>query len=198
MQAETRSSRAPMTTRLLGISALAAGLLATQAAAVDVDHLEIRTSKGSYEVDMTFSVAAAPARVVTVLTDFGYPDKLNRDVTARQVLGVRDGLTRVRTEFRGCALFLCEDITLVQDVAVTENTVVADVVAGQGDFTSGRLEWRITANETGGARVEFRANMEYDFFVLPVFGRLMLRNRLKQQLLETAENLETEVSRRID
>lgn len=198
MRCKRRSPRGQVPAQVLGIVFLAAGLLAEPAAAVELHHLDIRTGKGSYQVDMAFSVAAQPALVIALLTDYGFPDRLNADVTAREVLGENDGLTRVRTEFRGCALFMCEDVTLVQDVAVSAGTITADVVPGSGDFSAGRLEWQIDRDGTGGSRIEFRANMEYEFFVMPVFGRVLLRNRLRQQLMKTAENLEAAASRRID
>jgi len=187
--------RGPLATQVCG---LVVCLLTTPAAAVEVRQLDIRTEKGSYEVDMVFSVAAQPAQIITLLTDYGYPDRLNPEVTAKEILAERDGSTRVRTEFRGCAVFLCKDLALVQDVAVTATTITADVVPGLGDFSSGRLEWHISANGVGGTDVEFSANMNYEFFVVPVFGQLMLRKRLKDNLLRTAENLEAEASRLAD
>ena len=50
------------------------------AAAVEVDHLEIDAEERRYVIDMSFRVAAAPSTVIALLTDFGYPDRLNPDV----------------------------------------------------------------------------------------------------------------------
>ena len=139
MHCRRRGPCGSLPAQLSGLACLAACLLAAPVAAVEVHHLDIQTAKGSYEVDMAFSVAAQPAGIIRLLTDYGTPDRLNPDVTGKEVLGEHDGSTRVRTEFRGCAVFLCRDVTLVQDVAVTETAITADVVPGLGDFSSGRL-----------------------------------------------------------
>ena len=53
----------------------------------------------------------------------------------------------------------------------------------------------LTDSGDGRADVRFRATVEYEFFLMPFIGKLMLRKRIREQLLVTAENLEIEASR---
>lgn len=170
-------------------------LAATPNYAMDVDRLEITARKGGYAIDMSFRVAAPAANVITVLSDFGYPDRLNPDVTSKEVISEQDGVTRVRIGFRGCVLFFCKATAMTQDVRIRGNEITADAVADGGDFKSGRLHWRVVNSEYGSAAVEFQATVEYEKYVFPIVGRFFVRKRLRDQLLRTAANLEIEASR---
>lgn len=169
-------------------------LAASPATAMTVDRLEIATSKQNYSIDMAFRVAAPAATVIAVLTDFGYPDRLNPDVTGKEVVAEQDGVTRIRIEFEGCVLFFCRATAMTQDVTVVGNEIRADTIPDGGDFESGQLLWRVF-DDPYGARIEFRATIRHRSFILPFIGNFFVRKRLRQQLLSTAENLEIEASR---
>ena len=174
--------------------ALAAMLIAPGARAVEVHHLDITTGKGAYAIEMSLRIAAPPSRVIAVLPGFSYPDPVNPDVTRQEVVSVDDGITRVRTEFEGCVLFICREIELTQDVRVSGNEVYADVVPGGKNFQSGRLHWRIISDGDGGSHIEFRASMAHNFFVMPLVGGYFLKKRIRNKLLESAGNLEEAAS----
>lgn len=170
-------------------------LLVGSPGAVELGELEIVTRKGTYEIEMTFHIGARADRVINTLTDYDQPRRLNPDVKDMQVLHEQDGVTRVRTDFKACALVLCRDLTMVQDVTVTHNRVTATIVPTAGDFRAGQYVWNVTDSGDGRAEVRFRATVEYEFFLMPFIGKLMLRKRIREQLLVTAENLEIEASR---
>jgi hypothetical protein len=162
---------------------------------LEVDRLEIDVRKSQYRIEMSFHISAPVPRVIALLTDFGYPDRLNPDVTSKEVISEQDGVTRVRIGFRGCVLFFCRATAMTQDVRVDGNEITADAIADGGDFKSGRLHWHIADSEPGSAAVRFRATIEHEQFVFPVLGKYFLRKRLREQLLRTAANLEIEASR---
>jgi carbon monoxide dehydrogenase subunit G len=165
------------------------------AQALELHQLDIDTGRGTYDVDMSFSVAATPARVMTTLTDYDNPARLNPDVEGMEVVSRHDDVTRVRTEFRACALVFCNDLEMLQDVSVSPGRIIADIVPTAGQFSSGRYDWHVTPTAEDGALVRFRATVKYEFFLMPVIGKLMLKRQLRKQLLRTAENLEAEASR---
>jgi hypothetical protein len=169
--------------------------LANRVLAVEVNHLEVTTGKGAYAIEMSFRVSAPVPRVVAVLTDFSYPDPVSPEVTHQEVISVIDGVTRVRTEFDGCVLFVCREVELIQDVRVDANEIFADIVPGGKNFRSGRLHWRISDDGNDGSNIEFRASMVHNFFVMPLIGGFILRKRIQDTLLESAENLEKAASR---
>lgn len=174
--------------------ALPVCLASSSVESMAVDRLEIAASKENYTVDMTFRVAAPAANVIAVLTDFGYPDRLNPDVTGKKIIGEQAGVTRIRIEFEGCVLFFCRTTAMTQDVTIVGNEITADTIPDGGDFDSGQLLWRVF-DDPYGARIEFRATVRHRSLILPLIGSFFVRKRLREQLLRTAENLEIEASR---
>ena len=165
------------------------------AMALNINDLRITKQGRAYKVQTTFDVAAPVHRVMAVLTDYRYPDRLNPEVTKREVISRQNGITRVRTEFRSCVFLFCKDIVLTQDVTVVAGTIQAIIVPDESNFRSGYLRWSVSSSDNGGSHIGFEAVMEPDFFIPPLIGGFFVRKRLRQEILATAENLETEAAR---
>ncbi len=165
------------------------------AMALDVDDLRITKEGRAYQVQITFDVAAPVNRVMAVLTDYRYPDRLSPDVTKREVISRQRGITRVRTEIRSCVFFFCKDVVLTQDVTVVADTIQATIVPDESDFRSGYLRWLVSSSDNGSSHIGFEAVMEPGFFIPPLIGGFFIRKRLREEILATAENLEIEAAR---
>jgi len=165
------------------------------AMALQIDDLRVTKQGRAYRVQITFDVAAPVDRVMAVLTDYRYPDRLNPEVAKREVISRQNGITRVRTEFRSCVFFFCKDVVLTQDVTVVAGTIQAVIVPDESNFRSGYLRWSVSGSDNGDSHIGFEAIMEPDFFVPPLIGGFFVRKRLRQEILTTAENLETEAAR---
>ena len=167
----------------------------SRATALDIDDIHITKQGRAYQVQMTFGVAASVSQVMAVLTDYGFPDRLDPEVTKREVISRQEGITRVRTEIRACAFLFCKDIALTQDVTVVADTIQADIVPDESDFRSGYFRWSVSSNDNGGSHIGFEAVMETDFFIPPLIGGFFVRKKLRKKILATAENLESEAAR---
>ncbi len=174
---------------------LLALIVVSRAMALDIDDIHITKQGRAYQVQMTFSVAASVNQVVALLTDYGFPNRLNPEVTKREVISRLRGITRVRTEIRSCVFFFCKDVALTQDVSVVADTIQADIVPDESDFRSGYFRWSVSSSDSGDSDIRFEAVVEPDFYVPPLIGGFFVRKSLRRQILETAKNLETEAAR---
>jgi uncharacterized protein YqgV (UPF0045/DUF77 family) len=163
--------------------------------ALDIDDVHITKQGSVYQIQMTFSVDTSVNQVIALLTDYGFPNRLNPEVTKREVISRQKGITRVRTEIRSCVFFFCKDVALTQDVTVVANTIQADIVPDESDFRSGYLRWSVSSNDSGGSDIAFKAVIQPDFFIPPLIGGFFVRKSLRREILETAKNLETEAAR---
>jgi len=170
--------------------------LVSRAMALDIDDVHITKQGRAYQVQMTFGVAAPVNQVMVVLTDYGFPDRLNPEVTKREVISRQRGITRVRTEIRSCVFVFCRDLVLTQDVTVVADTIQANIVPDESDFRSGYFRWSVSGSDNGGSHIGFEAVMEPDFFIPPLIGSFFVRKRIRQEILATAKNLETEATRK--
>jgi hypothetical protein len=167
----------------------------SRAMALDINDLRITKQGRAYQVQMTCGVAASVNQVMAVLTNYGFPDRLDPEVTKREVISRQGGITRVRTEIRGCVFIFCKDIVLTQDVTVVVDTIQADIVPDESDFRSGYFRWSVSSSDNGGSYIGFEAVMEPDFFIPPLIGGFFVRKMLRQKILATVENLESEAAR---
>ncbi len=165
------------------------------ATALDIDDVHVTNQGRAYHVQMTFGVAASVNQVMGLLTDYGFPDRLNPEVTMKEVISRQRGITRVRTEIHSCVFFFCKDVVLTQDVTVVANTIQADIVPDDSDFRSGYFRWSISSSANGGSNIGFEAVMEPDFFIPPLIGGFFVRKWLRREIIATAKNLETEAAR---
>ena len=163
--------------------------------AADIDDLSITKQGRAYQVQTTFDVSASVDQIIAVLTDYGFPDRLDPEVTKREVISRHGEVTRVRTETRGCVFIFCRDITFTLDVTAAEDNIRADIVPEESDFRSGYFHWSISSSDSGGSHIVFDTVMEPDFFIPPLIGGPFVRKMLRQKTLATVENLESEAAR---
>jgi len=159
--------------------------------ALELDDIRVTKQGRAYLTQVTFDIPPPSDRVKAVLTDYEHPHRLTPDFTKREVIRRHSGI-RVRTQVHACVLFFCKDLTLTQDVTLSADAIVADTVPEHSDFRSGYVSWVVTSNKSGGAHIRYESVMEPNFSVPPVIGRFFVRNRLRQQVLATARNLERE------
>ncbi|MBA2491162.1 MAG: SRPBCC family protein [Gammaproteobacteria bacterium] len=159
--------------------------------ASEVKQLDVEHHDGIYKITMTFSVAAPLSPVRAMLTDYAHLSALNSAIVESEVLPPTDqNATRVRTRTKDCILFLCADITRVEDVTSDgAGGFRATIVPGLSDMKSGLARWRFQSKKQV-TRIRFEARMEPDFWIPPLIGPLLIKHRLRTHLEETADNLE--------
>ncbi len=180
------------TSRSIALLLLIVGV--SRAMALNIDDLRITKQGRAYQVQMTFGVAASVDQVMAVLTDYGFPDRLDPEVTKREVISRNGGVTRVRTEVRACAVLFCKDVVLTQDITAVADAIDAHIVPDESDFRSGHFHWSVLRSDSGGSHINFEVTMEPDFFIPPLIGGYLVRRKLRLKILTAVENLESEAA----
>ena len=175
--------------RLLVLSALY--LLSLTASASQLVRLEVDHRADIYEIRVEMEVDAPAEAVRAILTDYTHLDRLNASITTSEVVGTsRDGAIRVLTRFRNCVLFFCMDLQKVEDVTEDDQgRILVAMVPGSSSFRSGHASWEI--RDTGNrSRVIHYAKLEPDLWIPPWMGTAILKNTLRQEILESFESLD--------
>jgi hypothetical protein len=161
------------------------------AMALGIDSLDVTNKGRTFRVQMTLEIAAPVDQIIAVLTDYGYPDRLNSKVTKKDVISRTGEITRVRIEFRSCVLFYCRNVMLTQDVTVVAGAIHAETIPEMSDFRSGSMHWLVSQTSDGRSHIRYLAVMEPDVFMPPFIGEPLIRKRLRREMLEIARNLES-------
>jgi ribosome-associated toxin RatA of RatAB toxin-antitoxin module len=181
-----------MMVRLFLCLVLACSLPAkAQGPALDVSVQRIRTEAGNvYEVNARGEVAAAPAAVWRILTDYERMPEFVPDLRQARVLS-RRGDHAVLEQF-GVAhfLFFRHDIHLV--VQIREQPIAQiDISLIDGDMRVYNCSWQLVpVPETGGTRVVFSSTVAPKFYVPGMLGSNMIRSDIERMMAAVMARLD--------
>ena len=132
--------------------------------------------------------------VYNVLVDFNHITLLNDSITFSQVLESKDKVHRVQFETEGCVWFVCKLIK--QAVTVTElgNGYIMSVTdPAHSDLKFGKTLWEII-DEGKTTRIKYNGDFVPDFWVPPLIGPIIYKNRLLEEGQKTINGIEHRVA----
>lgn len=171
--------------------ALSVQLVFSSVSAATFSELEVTREQNAYRIDFDIVLNADVMRVRELLGDHTQWPRLSRKVREGHRLETFvDGRERVRVSFRPCIVIFCTTVNQVKDVTrLASGEILTDIVPAGGDFAAGWECWRILP-ERHGTRVQYQAVLVPNHRVLPLIGRWILANSLRQTLTEAANKLE--------
>lgn len=174
--------------RLLAALALAG---AGSAEAIDVRKLEVREQGRHYVVEFDARLAARPAAVMEVLTDFALYPRLDARILEARRAGTRDGKPLLYTRLRGClGSVFCSTMERWELIDKQPDRLVATAVPDRGDLRYGLTVTRL-APEGGGTRVRYRTEFDPSFWIPRWLVRSAMRTTLREGTLGMFRAIET-------
>ena len=167
-------------------------LVTAGAAAGEIPATAIERQGARYVVMAEALLHTPPADVYARLTDFEHLNRLHSTVSESAPLpGAAPGWQRVRVLSQACVLFFCYDLLQILDYRLeTPEDLQAVIVPADTDFRSGRLRWRMAPGTDGGTHLRFEAELEPAFWVPPLIGPWILKQKLVSMASGIVENLE--------
>ena len=157
----------------------------------DITEFEVTEEEGVYYIKASV-VLYAPARYVhNVLTDYVHIYRLNPSIIESEVLESEDdNIVRVRTKVIGCVAFYCEEIERVDDVRIlASGDIQAEIVPELSQFKSGIALWKIQSMGES-SKLTYLAEMEPDFFIPPLIGISIVKEKLHDEIMISFTHLE--------
>lgn len=161
---------------------------------MQVNELTVDKAHHRYRVHILVQIDASPKRVYEVFTDFQRLQKINSAVFHVETLtGANPGLQRLLTKVRICVLFFCKELQQVQDMQELPDAqggeLYATVLPAQSDLRYGAAHWKVWPC-ADFACLSFDTELEPAFWVPPLIGPWAIKNKLEQEAVETASNIE--------
>ncbi|MEJ2513654.1 MAG: SRPBCC family protein [Gammaproteobacteria bacterium] len=159
--------------------------LPVSASALEVVAVDTAAESRSIRVELEVVLDAPMDRVIDVLTDYDRIHELHPRFRDSGDLGSpAPGVTEVYTVFRGCLAVFCRTVRRVERLQRTPTGLLAVEVPGRSDFAEGRTEWRFRAEGNQRTRLYYRAVLEPDFLLPPLFGRRVLAEMTRETTVE--------------
>lgn len=157
--------------------------------AAEVLEVISRYEEGRFMAHSEVVVQPPPSRVRTILTDFENLAQINESLKRVHILehGDNDSV-RMRAVTKVCILFICRNFTWIQEIRTLPSGDIVAVIE-KGDFREGRVRWRLLP-ENGHTRLLFDAHLVPDFWFPPIIGPWLIKRKLQEEALETAQGIE--------
>lgn len=145
------------------------------------------------------SVRVSVPEVRRIFTDYRNLPRLNSDIKRVEVLERRDdGTVRLGVASDFCILAVCLNFAWVQEVtARPDGDIGIAILPDGGDFREGHGRWRLQSDGEG-TRLIFDIDLTPNFWIPPLFGAWLMRQKMAEEALETAQSLERIASPRLE
>ena len=165
--------------------ALSVGAVAVLASAellpATIQTIEVEHDDGVYRLVSTAYLAAPRRAIFDVLTDYERFGRISSTYTDYGFMEpAADGTPIIYTTMEGCVLFFCVTMRRVERMEVeAPNSIRTDTLPGQSDFKLSISEWTLEP-EAGGTAMTYRLTIEPDFWIPPLIGPWVLKQRLER------------------
>lgn len=169
-------------------------LLATpggNAWAAEALNSEVTHSEGRFEVRSEIRIWLPPSKVLAILTRYENLPALNKGLKSVRVLTRSAEHTRMAALAKVCILRICLTFDWVQDVyTLTSGEIIAVIDPVESDFRAGVARWRFL-DDASGTLLSFDAVLIPDFWFPPIVGPWLIKRKLHDAALRTAQAIET-------
>jgi hypothetical protein len=166
---------------LSSIQVCAAGEVIKAAVDHDNDH---------YLLHLDMRIQAKYAAVYRVLVDFNHLSRINDSITSSKDLGHKENVHRVRIVVKGCVWVFCRSIKQVQlTTELNDGYIMSVTDPTHSDMRYGRVLWQII-DEGSTTRIKYNADFVPAFWVPPLIGPVIFKNRLLEEGKKTVNGIE--------
>ncbi len=184
--------------------ALALMCLMPQAHAARVVSVRVRRSGAHFLLRMRITLDAAPAAVFQALEDYAALPRYEPDVRSLRTEPMRErDRVRLFMTLHACVLFFCKTMRQEQIMTATATgnggVVRSELVPQGSDFRQGHGLWRVAPCASGdpASCLSVRIEVVPSFWVPPVIGPWLIREKLREQAHRASIGLEQLARRQV-
>lgn len=157
-----------------------------------IRHASVQYSAGVYSVEFDALVSAGQSEIYSLLTDYDHFYRLNDIIVESAVINQQSNrIKKYRLLLHSCILFFCRDAVLIEDVQENGiDEVITTVDPALSNFRSGRSKWIILPEGAGQTSIMLRKKLEPSFWIPPLIGPWMIKNKMLQELSVMLDRLE--------
>lgn len=166
-------------------------LYSTLLAAGEVVELTLSHKQGVYQLKLEMILDAPFEDVHHVITDYVHIYRLNPSIVESEIMYTPDdSVVRIRTLVNDCILIFCREIIRVEDVRELETGDIYAVIVPQfSNVKSGVAIWQIQPL-SGNTRINYNVILEPGFFVPPLIGSYIVKQKLHKEVMISFSNIE--------
>jgi len=146
---------------------------------------DVSYDNGVYSSSLSANIHAQRNAVYQLLTAYDSLNTFSRLIYKSQLLSNGNLLINIRH----CFFIICFDKRLTLSLNVSASAVIAHVVPEHSDFKSGLLKWQLSDSQAG-TFIRFSGKLAPDFWVPPIIGPILIKNKLRSEATYSFKQLE--------
>lgn len=166
-------------------------LATTTVSAARLLEVSISNEGQRYNLKANIYIAAPPAQVYKVLTDYNHLTRISGAITVSHELKRVDKRSAiVYVETHACVAFFCRTLKQTQEVwQLGPNDIVAQSIPAKSNVSMGSASWHLEA-DGNGTRLLWRNTVEPKFWIPPLVGTAMMDKALHTEVIASAWGIE--------
>jgi len=145
---------------------------------------------GHFVLHLDMRVNAKRKDIRSILMDFSKMPAVNKTVLESRLLNTVGDKYKIYFVSRGCLWIFCQTIKQVAMVSELDNEYIMSVViAKESDLKYGRALWRLI-DEGSTTRIIYDSDYVPDFWVPPLIGSAIVKDKMLSEGLKTINGLE--------
>lgn len=153
-------------------------------------HSYVNEIDGHFVMRLDMRVNAKRKDVRSVLMDFSKMPAVNKTVLESRLLKPVGNKYKIYFVSRGCLWIFCQTIKQVAMVSeLSKEYIMSDVIAKESDLKYGRALWRLI-DEGSTTRIIYSSDYVPDFWVPPLIGSAIAKEKMLSEGLKTINGLE--------
>ena len=170
---------------------VATSLWAAAAGAFQIEKSETRYVDRRYQCELSVKLDAPPDKVQAVLRDYErYPALDTRILQARVLERPEPNVVVLQTTVRVCFGWFCRNVTRVERVQESEDSLAATADPGRSDVKFGETSTQLSPDGNGGTLVHYRTSTTPAFWIPSVVGRRWMLRTLEDASGDLFMNVE--------
>ena len=170
---------------------VATSLWAAAAGAFQIEKSETRYADRRYQCELSVKLDAPPDKVQAVLRDYErYPALDTRILQARVLERPEPNVVVLQTTVRVCFGWFCRNVTRVERVQESEDSLAATADPGRSDVKFGETSTQLSPDGNGGTLVHYRTSTTPAFWIPSVVGRRWMLRTLEDASGDLFMNVE--------
>ena len=151
--------------------------------------VQVTSHDGHYHLHFEVVVAAPPARVIALITNYNHLRRLSPDIVSSAIIP-GPGNLKVRMVMRTCVAWFCKTVHKTEYVFMgAHGQITTQAIPAESDFRYQWERWHIRASKHGGTRISYHSGLAPGFFVPPLIGPWLIRRTIRHDLAVSVRRL---------
>jgi hypothetical protein len=166
-------------------------LLSAQSDSGQIEKIDVSHRNGVYTVDMDVIIDADFTKVFALVTDFAQTYRLNSSIVTNELEeDAKNDRWKRHLTIETCVLLYCFEVEQTEWINIDDNVITTTIIPEESNLGPSTSTWELTDVGAARTRLRYISDKKPEFWIPPLIGPWLVKNKLRTEVLRTVENIE--------